>query len=201
MRTITTKYVGECAECANEIAIGAEAVYERYVGLFCPGCAPTETEDIRAFKREGANERAEKYDEWAVKQREQAAALVARNEIYTKDYAFNTQPGHILERARVIAREDRACEHIQTAERFEAKAKALRNVRVAGDAKRKRKEADERMEPHRDVVRGWIKPGMRVVSLEFGHATVVKVNRKTATVEFGVAKFKHKADLALLKPA
>lgn len=201
MRTITTKYAGECAECGNEIIEGAQAIYERHVGLFCsPGCVPKETEDIRAFKQAGANERADKYEEWAAKRREKAAALVAHNEIYTKDYAFNTQPGHIPERARVIAREDQAYEHVKVAKKFEAKAKALRHVRVAGDAKRKRKEADERMEPRREIVRSWIKSGMKVISLEFGHATVIKVNRKTATVEFGAAKFIHKADLAFLKP-
>ena len=61
--------------------------------------------------RERRLRKAERLSEWAVKRDLKADGLLARNEPYRGDIAFNTQPGHIPERARVIARSDRAFEH------------------------------------------------------------------------------------------
>jgi hypothetical protein len=58
--------------------------------------------------RERREARAERYRGWAAKRVERAEAVFKANEPFTSDYAFNTQPGHIPERARIIKREDAA---------------------------------------------------------------------------------------------
>ena len=62
-------------------------------------------------RRERREARAARLREWAGKRRSKAEALVRRNEPYRGDVAFNTQPGHIPERARAIRREEKAFEH------------------------------------------------------------------------------------------
>lgn len=60
--------------------------------------------------------RAERLQGWADKrQRDASATLDTIAERYRGDHAFNFQPGHIPERARVIAREDRAFESLDKA--------------------------------------------------------------------------------------
>lgn len=76
-------------------------------------------------RRERLTAKVERREEWANRRREEAAALLKRNEPYRGDYAFNTQPGHIPERARAIRREDRAFEHLRTAQHHDAKASGL----------------------------------------------------------------------------
>lgn len=63
--------------------------------------------------------------EWADSRRAKSSALLARNEPYRGDIAFNTQPGHIPERARVIRRSDQAAEHYTAALHHEDKAAGL----------------------------------------------------------------------------
>jgi len=41
VRRIIVKYTGECRKCGETLSVGAEAVYEKRVGVFCPSCAPT----------------------------------------------------------------------------------------------------------------------------------------------------------------
>lgn len=62
---------------------------------------------------------------WANRHREQAQAGLAIGRRYAGDIAFNTQPGHIPERARVIRAQDRAFEHLETADYHEGKAAGL----------------------------------------------------------------------------
>jgi hypothetical protein len=52
--------------------------------------------------------RAERLRGWADKRQQTAAATLKQSDVYRGDHAFNTQPGHIPARARLIAREDRA---------------------------------------------------------------------------------------------
>jgi hypothetical protein len=176
MRPLTTKYAGECRKCGAEIPAGAQAVYEKRVGIFCPGCAPTETEEIRKYRQEGADRKADRLDGWAEKREEKADAVFAQGEKYRGDVAFNTQPGHIPERARLIARTDRACESLSKAREMRAKASSLRHVVVAGDRERAR-------EKKREITRLWIEKGMRVDTGMYGIGTVARINRKTATIE------------------
>ena len=138
MKNITVKYEGNCRKCNATLQVGSDAVYERHIGLFCPLCAPTDTEEIRAYRQEVANRKADKYTGWAQNRKEKASAILNHNRIYTDDIAFNTQPGHIPLRARVINQNDRANESLAIAQEFEDKADNLRKVRVAGDARQKR---------------------------------------------------------------
>lgn len=60
--------------------------------------------------RDQREARAERLGEWAGKREVSAAAVLKAGERYRGDTAFATQPGHIPERARLNAREDRAYE-------------------------------------------------------------------------------------------
>jgi phage shock protein A len=62
--------------------------------------------------RDRREARAERLRDWAGTREERATAVLKAGEPYTSDHAFNTQPGHIPERARLIAREDRAHESL-----------------------------------------------------------------------------------------
>lgn len=179
MRTLELRYAGECRKCSAVLAVGAQAVYEKRVGVFCAGCAPTDPEEIRALRQDAADRKAERLEGWAAKRRSEATATLKHNECYTTDHAFNTQPGHIPIRARVIAANDRALESLGVAEEHERKAASLRAnaARVKGDTERARQE-------QRDAIRPTLAKGLRVFTSLHGHGTVEKVNKKTATVAF-----------------
>jgi len=72
--------------------------------------------------RERKLAKAERLREWADKRRAKAAPILARSDHFRGDHAFNTQPGHIPERARLIAAEDRAFGHIDKAASMERHA-------------------------------------------------------------------------------
>ena len=103
------------------------------------------------------------------------AVLDHNREHYTSDIAFNTQPGHIPLRARIIRQNDRAFESLQKAQRMQEKANSLRHVRVAGDAERNR-------QAKRDAIRGRLQVGMKVDTVIYGIGTVKRINKKTATI-------------------
>lgn len=75
--------------------------------------------------RERREARAERLREWAEKRETKAAAVFEANRPFTEDYAFNTQPGHIPLRARVIAQEDRAHESLRKAESMAGRAASI----------------------------------------------------------------------------
>lgn len=183
MRTLITKYEGACRKCGTTIPAGAQAVYERRVGIFCPPCAPTDPEEIRALRTDAAEAKAARLDGWAAKREEKAAAVldVPRSH-YSRDWAFVTQPGHIPARARWIERQDREIESLRTAQDMRERAERLRNgVRVKGDREAER-------EGERAKVRAWIEKGMSVDTCHFGVGIVERVNQKTATVRVGTWK-------------
>lgn len=177
MRQITVKYTGDCVKCHASIEVGAIAIYEKRVGIFCPSCAPTDTEEIRAYRQEGANRKADRLEEWAAKREARASATLNSHSEIRHDIAFNTQPGHIPFRARMIAADDRAFESLNVATGFRNRAESLRHVRVKGNAQR----ADI---AKRDALRPMLAPGVRVHDWSFGLGTVAKVNTKTAGVKF-----------------
>lgn len=76
-------------------------------------------------RRERLAAKLEKRERWANGHRERADVLLASTRKYDGDFAFNTQPGHIPERSRVIARQDRAFDHLCTAQHHDAKANGL----------------------------------------------------------------------------
>lgn len=70
--------------------------------------------------------RADRLEEWSEGRRAKADELHARNEPYRGDIAFNTQPGHIPERARAIRRTEKAWEHERTAADMAERAVGIR---------------------------------------------------------------------------
>ena len=76
-------------------------------------------------RRERLEAKLTKREEWAAGRKAKAAGLLARNEPFREDIAFNTQPGHIPERARVIRREEKAVEHLDMAAHHAGKAFGL----------------------------------------------------------------------------
>ena len=179
MRTIMLRFAGDCRKCGATLPEGDHAVYEKRVGIFCPACAPTDPEEIRAYRQEAADKKADKYETWAENREQKSNAVLNHiRDRYRGDSAFNTQPGHIPERARAIRKEDKALESLNIAKGFRAKAQGLRHVRVAGDAERKR-------EASRSKCREWLQVGMTVHSPLYGNGEVLKINKKTASVKFG----------------
>lgn len=82
--------------------------------------------------RERRLNKAARLQAWADKRREQAeATLEADRKQYGGDIAFATQPGHIPERARMIARTERAFESLQKADEMERRA-----AEIEGQAER-----------------------------------------------------------------
>ena len=76
-------------------------------------------------RRERLEAKVERRRDWAAGRRGKASAIRAQTDRYRGDVAFNTQPGHIPERARVIRQIDRAHEHGEMATHHEAKADGL----------------------------------------------------------------------------
>jgi hypothetical protein len=86
--------------------------------------APAEP-SARMTYRERRERRAERLRGWAEKRQTSAAAVFEAGRPFTSDNAFNTQPGHIPFRARLIAREDRAHESVRKAERMHSRAAGI----------------------------------------------------------------------------
>lgn len=175
MRQITLKYANDCRKCGNFLSIGEQAIYEKRVGIFCLNCAPSDSEEIREYRQEASNRRADKYEEWAAKRERKANAQLNNYPNMRRDYAFITQPGHIPFRAKMIAADDRAYQSLRIAQDFKAKAKSLRNVRVKGDAERNR-------EQQKQEVLSWLKIGDKVDTVIYGQGIVKKINKKTAKI-------------------
>ena len=75
--------------------------------------------------RERRLAKAERLRGWASRRVVDANATLAADAHYRGDHAFNTQPGHIPERARVIAREDRAFGSLAKASSMAARADSI----------------------------------------------------------------------------
>ncbi len=180
MRTLINRYAGNCRKCGAELPEGSQVVYERKIGIFCPSCAPADSsEELRTYRQEARDSKAARYEEWAAKRREKAAAVFKADSWAHGNTAFNTQPGRIPERERMIARHERQYESLDKAESMEAKAEALRRpVAVKGDAERRREALTAK-------VLEWIKVGSKVTGpfIRGAFGTVVKVSKKTAIVK------------------
>lgn len=190
MRTITIKFPSVCAKCGKEKSIGEQALYERHVGIFCIECSPN-TDEIREHKQSYADKKASKYEEWATKRQDKAGQVLASHERFTSDIAFNTQPGHIPFRARLIAQDNKARESLNIARQFEEKAESLRNgVRVKGDAEKER-------QTKRDAIKPLLKKGMTIFTTMYGIGAVEKINQKTVLINTG--RFKITVDISWVK--
>lgn len=176
MRKIIVKYNGQCKKCGTDLVTGQSAMYEKTTGIFCAGCEPTDPEEIRAYRQERADTKADRYEAWAEKREQDAMAKLNSYPTMRHDIAFVTQPGHIPARARMNRADERAYESLKIADGMREKAENLRHVRVKGDAAR----ADEKTREH---VRTWIRIGMIVDTGFGGEAEVLRVNKKTARLK------------------
>ncbi len=193
MRQITVKYAGECAKCGTGLEIGAAAMYEKTTGIFCKGCEPTDTEEIRAYRQERGSAKADRLDSWAEKREVQAAADLNSFPEIRHDIAFITQPGRIPFRDRMNAADARACESLNKAARMRERAESLRNVQVKGDA-------EKRWQGMRDFNDGRIKKGDRVFEPIAGFGVVVGVFKNSYRIKYERG-FTHATDKAFVKPA
>ena len=75
--------------------------------------------------RERREARAERLRGWAEKREQAAGAVLAAHEIYRGDTAFNTQPGRIPLRSRVIAQDERAFASLQKARSMAGRADGI----------------------------------------------------------------------------
>ena len=82
--------------------------------------------------RERREAKADRLRGWAEKRQMDAAAVLASQPALRHDWAFITQPGHIPERARMNARDDRAYASIAKANAMGARAAGI--VRQADHA-------------------------------------------------------------------
>lgn len=76
-------------------------------------------------RRERLEARLERRREWMASRQRKAAERFSQADPYRGDVAFNTQPGHIPERARVIRATEKGFEHAQMARHHGAKADGL----------------------------------------------------------------------------
>jgi len=76
-------------------------------------------------RRERLERKVEKRADWAAGRRAKAASVYAFTDQFRGDHAFNTQPGHIPLRARVIRMEERAHEDAKMAGHHDSKAAGL----------------------------------------------------------------------------
>ena len=128
--------------------------------------------------RERREARAAKLRGWAEQRETRAAAALATGDQYRGDFAFNTQPGHVPERARLIAREDRAFASLNKAAQMRSRAEGIE--RQADHAIYSDDEdAVERLEE-------------RIAELE-----AQREHRKTANAAYRKA---HRAELAAMSP-
>lgn len=106
--------------------------------------------------RDRREARAERLRGWAETREQRAAAVFKAGEPFTSDIAFNTQPGHIPFRARLIAREDRAFESLDKAESMRSRADGIEGQLATSiydddeDAIERLRERIARLEAERD---------------------------------------------------
>jgi hypothetical protein len=58
-----------CGKCSAPLEADADVVYVRRVGIFCPTCAPTNPEEIRALRQDAADAKAKKTEAWLEKRK------------------------------------------------------------------------------------------------------------------------------------
>ena len=193
MRQISVKYDGQCAACGAGLDAGGQAMYEKSMGIFCVGCEPKETEDIRSYRQEKADRKADRYEEWAEKREVKATAQLNSHPSIRHDWAFITQPGRIPFRERMNRSDDRAMESLNMAKGMRNKADSLRHVKVAGDAERKRQAIREAL----DKIIG---KGCRVADAVFGTGEVISVHKKSYRIKFDRG-FTYARDKSFVRPA
>jgi len=181
-RIITNKYLGNCKICAKEIEIGSHVQYVKWAGIFCIEHELT-TEDIRKFRQESADKKAERLNNKASRLERMANEKQAGFDKYRGDIAFLTQPGHIPFRRKLIDRYDKGIELRNEAEKAKERAESISNsIRVKGDAERKH-------QAKRDFMTTNVKIGDKVNWMHTKELEVLKINKKTFTLKGDFGKF------------
>lgn len=155
-------------------------MYEKSMGIFCPGHEPTGTEDIRHFRTLKAEKRADQLIGKAERLEDKAEGRMKLFNSLRGDWAFATQPGHIPIRERAIKGYDKGLELMGEASEARQKAEGVmrEKTRVKGDAERLYQAVRDR----NDTLIGI---GSKVFDPVFGHGTVVGVFKKSYKIDFG----------------
>ena len=148
--------------------------------------APGEPKPRMTLKERWLN-RANVSERAAQRNMERVAEIERRHAPYRGDIAFNTQPGRIPQRERMIREQDRAFELRKKAREQLQRAQELRNLATTnkGDAERKR-------QAERDAVT--VEKGSRISTIMYGPGVVVRVNKKTVSYQIGQTGFVVKVD-------
>lgn len=179
MRKITVKWEGNCTRCQANLEVGMLAMYEKMTGIFCVGCEPQDTEEIRKFRIIKAEVRTNKLIGKAERLEKEAERKAAPLEYMRGDTAFFTQPGHIPARARMFRAANKAGELSKEAREVREKARGVMvyKTRVAGDAERAREEERKKQ----DLLIG---KGSRVYDFCFGEGEVIGIYPKSYRIRF-----------------
>lgn len=179
MRQIIVRYDGTCAKCGNALNVGRVAMYEKGMGIFCLGCEPKDEEEIREYRTIKAERKAERLIAKAERLEEEAQAKMSSFEAMRGDIAFITQPGYIPARERILRSYNRGADMIQEAKETRERAESIMfyKTRVKGDTERERQKEREK----NDEI---IKVGDTVECSLHGRGTVLKINKKTYTVQY-----------------
>lgn len=181
MRQLTSKYDNDCTRCGNHLPIGAQVMYEKRTGIFCPGCEPTDVKDIRHFRQIKADARADRREQWAESRERKAREHWGKAEAATEgipmgqpilvDHYSARRHRHALKVSDNHMRG--AAEDWDKAKEHRAKADNIRCVQVKGDAERAR-------EARREKAREWLTVGARVRDITYGTGTITRIHKKTA---------------------
>lgn len=179
MRQIIVKYDGECRKCGNQLAVDQGAMYEKSMGIFCVGCEPKDTEEIRQYRTMRAERRADQLIHKAERLEAEADRRAAPMERMRGDTAFFTQPGRIPFRDRIFKAYDKAGELFTEAKEARERADGVMRYKtqVAGDAEKRR-------QAKREALDALISKGSRVHDPVGGDGEVLGVFKKSYRIKF-----------------
>jgi len=137
-------------------------------------------EEQRKIKKEKAERKARRLESKAkrlLKQVQEIEDSWPKDVIH--DIAFNTQPGHIPMRAKIIRQHDKVLRLREEAKRLLEKAENIRiyGSKVRGDAERVREEEREKLDQEVQI-------GSRVFCPLYGWGKVLKIFKKSYRVKF-----------------
>ena len=138
------------------------------------------TEEQRKIKKEKAERKARRVESRArrlLKEAQRIEDSWPKDVIH--DIAFNTQPGHIPLRARIIRQHDKVLRLREEAKRLLEKAENIRiyGSRIKGDAERAREEKREKLDQEVQI-------GSRVYCPLYGWGEVLRIYKKSYKVKF-----------------
>ncbi len=166
-------------ECGHE----AEGKYKPSAYITkCPACyykwkSELSTEQIREMRQAKLDRKSARRERWAESAMKKAEAIKKSIPAYAHDWAFITQPGAEMNKARakINARHDRA---------FEMQAKAEEHLSHVGQVAVVRGDKERARQAIRDENDKQVKIGDRMYDWCFGWGVLTRINKKTYTVKF-----------------